>query len=45
MVMRVLKAVPITHTKKNLFTIKAKFIMLFVEINTVYAENQNIYSP
>jgi hypothetical protein len=46
MVARVLKAVPIAHKKKNsFFTIKAKWIMLFVEMNVAYAENHNRYSP
>jgi len=47
MVVRVLKAVPIAHKKKKntFFTIKAKWIMLFVEMNAAYAENHNRYSP
>jgi len=47
---RVLKAVSSSYCgggeKKNFFfTIKAKWIMLFVEMNAAYAENHNRYSP
>jgi hypothetical protein len=45
MVARVLKAV-LTPQKKNfLFTMKAKWIMLFVEMKAVYSERHNKYSP